>query len=214
MKVLVIGANGQIGQRIISNLKDTNHQAIAMIRDESQKVQLQALGAETVVADLEGDLSAAFDKQPDAVIFTAGSGGHTSVEKTRAVDLNGAKRSIDEAVRHKVNRYIMVSALGADKATEASEQMQQYFIAKSEADQYLVQSNLNYTIFRPGALTNEAGSGSIDAAEELRNYGNRKVSRDNVANAVIAALDRDNLIEKNVEMLDGKVPINDALANI
>lgn len=214
MKVLVIGANGQIGKRIISKLKDTNHQAIAMIRDENQKAELQAKGAETVVADLEGDLSAAFEKQPDAVIFTAGSGGHTPVEKTRAVDLNGAKKTIDEAVKHKVNRYIMVSALGANMADEMPKNMHHYFTAKSEADQYLVQSDLNYTIFRPGALTNEAGSGSIKAAEALSDYSDRKVSRDNVANAVVAALDRQNLVEKSVEILDGDMPIGDALAKI
>lgn len=214
MRVLVIGANGKVGQRIVKKLKDHNHNPVAMIRDESQKAELQAKGAETVVADLEKDFSHAFKGGVDAVIFSAGSGGSTGQDKTVAVDLQGAKASIDEAVKNNVPRYIMVSALGANKADQMSEDMQHYFIAKSEADQYLVQSALDYTIFRPGMLTDEAGTGNVTAAEQLEDYGNQTTSRDDLATAIVESLDKPNTYKKLVEILDGKTPVNDAIAAI
>jgi len=90
MHVLVVGAHGQIGQRIVRAMARSEHTSRAMIRDDSQRETLQALGAnEIVVADLEDDCSQALEGC-DAVIFTAGSGGHTSAEKTKDVDRNGA----------------------------------------------------------------------------------------------------------------------------
>jgi uncharacterized protein YbjT (DUF2867 family) len=214
MKVLIIGANGQIGQRIIKQLKNSSHHALAMVRKEDQRHALEAMGAKTVVADLEGDLGKAFESKPDAVIFTAGSGGHTGPEKTTAIDLQGAKKSIDEAVKHGAKRFIMISALGTNRAEEMSKDMQHYFRAKSEADQHLVHSNLDYTILRPGMLTDESGTGSLNAAEKLEDYGDMKISRDNVATAAVASLDEAKTVQKVIEMLDGPTPVKDALASV
>ncbi len=214
MKVLVIGANGQVGKKVVKKLLDHNHEVLAMIRDEQQKGPLEAKGAKTVVADLEHDFSHAYKDHLDAVIFTAGSGGDTGKDKTVAVDLQGARASINEAVKHHVPRYIMISALGANNAKNMPADMQHYFVAKSEADQHLVQSALNYTIFRPGLLTHEAGNGSVKAAESLEDYGDRKTSRDNLATAVVEALNKRNTHKKVIEIVDGNTPVRDAIAAI
>ncbi len=214
MRVLVIGANGKIGRRIVKKLKNSKHKAVAMVRDEQQKVELQALGAEVVVADLERDISKAFAHKPDAVIFTAGSGGDTSKDKTISVDLQGARKSIDEAIKHHVSRYIMVSALGANDAKQMPADMQHYFVAKSEADQHLVQSGLNYTIFRPGMLSDEAGNASVSAAQQLDDYGSRRTRRDDVATAIVEALDMPSTHKKVVEMVEGNTPIKEALMKL
>lgn len=214
MKILVIGAHGDVGQRLVKSLLKKNHTVIAMIRNEGQKTELQAQGAETVIADLEKDISHAYQYKLDAVIFTAGSGGNTPPEKTVAVDLQGARKSIDEAVKHHVDRFIMVSALGADGGQEKEGPMATYYRAKSEADQHLVQAALNYTIFRPGRLTDEPGSGSIKAAEKLENYDQVEISRDNVANAIAEAVDMPGTHKKVIEMVDGKTPIREALEAI
>ncbi len=138
MKVLVIGSNGKIGKLLVKALADANHEPLAMIRKEEQKVELQALGGTPVLADLEGDISKAFESKPDVVVFTAGSGGHTGNDKTQKIDLKGAQKAIDEAKSQGVERFIMVSALGANKAEQAPEGLEYYMQAKSEADQYLV----------------------------------------------------------------------------
>ena len=214
MKVLVIGAHGKVGRKITDKLNKHNHQVVAMVRDESQKAAMQKLGATPVLADLEGDISHAFKDKLDAVIFTAGSGGNTGKDKTITVDLQGARKSIDEAVKHKVPRYIMISALGANNADEMPDDMRHYFVAKSEADQYLVQSELDYTILRPGRLSDEGGTGSVNAAESLEDYEDRTISRDDVATAAVLMLDRSNTHKKVVELLNGKTPVKDALSAI
>jgi uncharacterized protein YbjT (DUF2867 family) len=214
MKVLVVGANGKVGQRIVKKLADHNHEPIAMIRNEDQRAAFEAKGAQVVVADLEKDISHAFTSHLDAVVFTAGSGGHTGKDKTVAVDLQGARKTIDEAVKHKVSRYVMVSALGANRAKEMPSDMQHYFMAKSEADQHLVQSALDYTIFRPGRLTDESGNGSVAAAESLEDTSEMDISRDNLANAIVDALDKRNTHKKVIELVNGSTPVKDAIAAI
>lgn len=214
MKVLVIGANGQIGRKVTRKLSQKNHNVVAMVRKESQMADMEKLGAKAVLADLEKDISPAFKDHLDAVIFTAGSGGGTGKDKTISIDLQGAKKSIDEAVKNKVPRYIMISALGANRAEETPEDIRHYMVAKSEADQYLVQSELNYTILRPGRLTDESGSGSVMAAEQLEDYGDGKISRDNVATTTALILDKPNTHKKLIEILDGPTPVGDAIEAI
>ena len=214
MKVLVIGSNGQIGQRIVKKLADKNHDVYAMIRDEKQKVELQAMGAETVVADLEKDISHAYKYKLDAVIFTAGSGGDTSDDKTVAVDLQGARKSIDEAVKNHVGRYIMVSALGTNEEKYMTGDLGKYFIAKSEADQHLVQSAINYTILRPGMLTNDPGNGNVKIAESLDSYEPGTITRDDVATVAVEVLDKPNTYKKVIQMVQGKTPVKDAVKQI
>ncbi len=214
MKVLVVGANGKVGQRVVKKLSAHNHEPIAMIRDESQREALESKGAKVVVADLEKDISHAFKDHLDAVVFAAGSGGSTGKDKTVAVDLQGARKTINEAVKHKVPRYVMISALGANDANNMPDDMQHYFVAKSEADQHLVQSALDYTIFRPGRLTDNSGNGNVNAAENLEDYNSTDTSRDNLANAVVDALDKRNTYKKVIELIDGNTPVKDAIASI
>jgi uncharacterized protein YbjT (DUF2867 family) len=214
MKVLIIGANGKVGRQATQKLAKHGHHVLAMLREKAQAEHLTHDYITPVFADLEKDISHAFEGRPDAVVFTAGSGANTSSEKTIAVDLQGAKKAIDESVKHNVQRFIMVSALGTNQAEEASESMRNYFVAKSEADQYLVQSALNYTILRPGRLTDAAGDGNVEAAEQLADTENAETSRDHVASAIQFALENQNTTKKVVELINGKTPINKALAQI
>ncbi len=214
MKVLVIGSHGQIGKKITAKLHKENHEVLAMVRNEAQVEEMEKLGGKAIIADLEGDLSPAFNEKPDAVIFTAGSGAHTGKDKTMSVDLQGALKSIDESVKHGASRFVMISALGANNAEQAPDSMRPYFVAKSEADQYLVQSELDYTILRPGRLTDNAGKGSVNASESIEDYGNREISRDDVATAAVALLGMRNTHKKVIELLEGNTPVHDALQAI
>lgn len=212
MRVLIVGAHGQIGQRLIKQMSQGPHQGRAMIRDPDQADSLRNLGAdEIVVADLESDCSDALDGC-DAVIFTAGSGGHTGPEKTRAVDRDGAIGLIDATREAGVQRFVMVSSMGADAPESGSEKMQPYLHAKRAADDHLRESGLRYTIVRPGSLTDEQGSGRVDAAEDLGRYG--EVPRDDVAAVLLAVLDASNTHGKHFELLAGDTPITEAIANL
>jgi uncharacterized protein YbjT (DUF2867 family) len=208
MKVLIAGANGKIGRRLIPHLVADNIQVRAMVRDLSQKTDLETLGAHEVVeADLEGDCSQALEGQ-DAVIFTAGSGPHTGPEKTIDVDQNGAISLIDQAKAQGVGRFIMVSSMRADDPESGPEKMRHYFAAKGKADDHLRASGLDYTIVRPGRLTEEPPLEKVKVAEKLKDFGD--ISREDVAK-VLSETVRRALRKKEFDVISGPTPTRDAL---
>ncbi|AWN16865.1 SDR family oxidoreductase [Salinisphaera sp. LB1] len=212
MHVLVVGAHGKIGRRFIHAVDGSGHTARAMIRDSGQMEEMRAVGAaDVVVADLEGDCSAALSGC-DAVVFTAGSGGHTPPEKTEDVDRNGAISIIDQAVSAGVNRFVMVSSMNADTPEKGSQKMQHYFRAKGAADNHLRSTDLEYTIVRPGKLTEGDGTGHVDIAKDLGRYG--EIPRDDVARVLLMTLDSPNTIGQHFEVLSGDTPIDKALLGV
>lgn len=215
MNVVVIGANGQIGQHLVSQLHaHKQHEVTAMVRKEEQKQELEAKGIRAVLADLEGsigDLETVL-QGADAVVFTAGSGGHTGPDKTLLIDLDGAVKSIEAAKNAKVNRYIMVSAFQAhNRDSWADSSMKPYMAAKHFADKELVRSGLNYTIIRPGGLKNDPGTGKVQAAENLQ-HGN--IPREDVATAIVEVLDAENTYQKGFDLIAGEDSIHDAVRKI
>lgn len=211
MKVLIAGANGKIGRRLIPHLVADNIQVRAMVRDLSQKAELETLGAHEVVeADLEGDCRQALEGQ-DAVIFTAGSGPHTGPEKTIDVDQNGAISLIDQAKELGVGRFIMVSSMRADDPASGPEKLRHYFAAKGKADDHLRASGLNYTIVRPGRLTEEPPLGKVEIAEKLKNFGD--ISREDVAK-VLSETARRALHNQELDVIAGQIPITEALDSL
>ncbi|WP_088102364.1 SDR family oxidoreductase [Halalkalibacter urbisdiaboli] len=209
MNVLVVGANGQVARQTIAELAKRGQQPIAMIRDEQQADALLALGAaRTVVADLEQDITHAFNNV-DAVIFAAGSGGKTGGDKTILVDLWGAMKSIDAATKQGVKRFVMLSSMGTVDP-DKSERIRHYLVAKKLADDYLKQSSLNYTIVRPGSLTNDEAIGKIKLEEEIQVRDNT-ITRADVAHVLAEVVGRENTFHKTFEILNGPTPIDEAL---
>ncbi|MED1173012.1 SDR family oxidoreductase [Bacillus inaquosorum] len=214
MKVFLIGANGQIGQRLVSLFQDNpDHSVRAMVRKEEQKASIEASGAEAVLANLEGSPEeiAAAARGCDAIIFTAGSGGSTGYDKTLLVDLDGAAKAMEAADIAGIKRFIMVSALQAHNRDNWNESLKPYYVAKHYADKILESSGLTYTIIRPGVLRNEPGTGTVSAAKDLER---RSISRDDVAKTVIASLDETNTENQAFDLTEGDTPITEALKKL
>lgn len=215
MKVFLIGANGQIGKNIVKLLQESDkHTLKAMVRTEEQASALKHSGVDAVVVDLEGsmeDIAKSMDGC-DAVIFSAGSGGKTGADKTLTVDLDGAVKSIEAAKKVGANRYVMVSAFRAfDHDSWKDSKIKHYMVAKHYADRILAESDLNYTIFGPGRLLNEPGTGKILAGNDIE-YGS--IPREDVANAVVTALDETNTYRKTIGLMSGETSIEEALKQV
>ncbi|MGB3566338.1 MAG: SDR family oxidoreductase [Priestia megaterium] len=210
MKVLVVGANGTTGKQVVEKVANSKqHEAYAMIRDEKQADALKKLGANVVLGDLEQDVSDAL-RGMDAVIFAAGSGGNTGDEKTIAVDQNGAKNIIDEAKNQGVKRFVMLSSMGTDAPEQGPEGLQLYLRAKAIADEYLKQSNLQYTIVRPGTLSNDQATGKIDINNDIEDKS-QTIPRADVAAVLVECLNEEATIGKTFEMLAGETEIEQAI---
>ena len=206
MKVLVIGANGNTATRVIRRLTESNHDAVAMIRNPSQRARFDDLGVPTVLADLEYPIDHAV-QGCDAIIFAAGSGGKTGKDKTVLVDHIGAIRSMVTAQVHGVRRYIMLSSINNDIHSQSP--IAHYHRAKAHADNHLIESDLDYTIVCPGCLTDEPGTELVSVSAEL--HGRGLTSRENLAAALVACLDCENSVGKSFSLLDGDTPLSAAL---
>ncbi|WP_018883902.1 SDR family oxidoreductase [Paenibacillus massiliensis] len=214
MKILVIGANGQIGQHVVQLLeKDENHSAKAMIRKEEQAPALEQWGAETVIADLEGSVEdiATAAAGCEAIVFTAGSGGHTGADKTLLIDLDGAVKAMEAAEQAGIQRFILVSAMYADQREKWPEEIKPYYVAKHFADRILMNSKLDYTIIRPGGLVNEEATGGIQIGEDA---SRRTIPRADVAAIVVAALNEPTTIRRAFDVISGNMPISLALQRL
>lgn len=211
MKVLIIGANGQIGKHIINLLKESNDYSVkALVRKPEQAEAFIKSGVEAVVANLEGSVDeiAGAAAGCDAIVFTAGSGGKTGADKTLLVDLDGAVKAVEAAEKEGIKRFLMVSAIQAHRRENWSEAIKPYFVAKHYADRVLEQSSLNYTIIRPGGLTNEPGTGRVSAAENLERA---KIPREDVAATIVAALAEEKTIKRSFDLVSGETRIAEAL---
>lgn len=214
MNILVIGANGQIGKHLVQKLEQhTSHQVRAMVRKQEQKEYLADLGIEGVIGDLEGSVVDLADvaKGSDAIVFTAGSGGHTGADKTVMIDLDGAIKAMEAAKQANVDRFIIVSAIGVHKRENWMPKAAYYSAAKYYADEWLKSSGLKYTIIRPGGLTNDEGTGKVKVGEELERGD---IPREDVANAIVASLEHDETIGKSFDLISGTVAVEEAIKSL
>ncbi len=216
MKVLVAGANGQTARQLTRMLVENGHEVRGLIRKEEQMQNVESDGAEPALVDLEQDEADGKVGEAvegcDAVIFAAGAGPGSGNERKETMDRDGAIKLIEAAEKHGVRRYLMLSTMGADDPESRDEKMQPYMRAKGEADERLRNSGLDYTVIRPGRLTDDAGTGNIAAAESLDQYG--EIPREDVARTFVAALEAENTPGKTFEILSGGAPIKEAVEDI
>ncbi|MGE7365059.1 SDR family oxidoreductase [Desemzia incerta] len=216
MKVLVVGANGKIGKQLVNLLNESEtHSVRAFVRKEEQAKELESNGIETHLGDLEGSVSDLEEavKGTDAVVFTAGSGGSTGADKTLLIDLDGAVKVIEAAKNVGVDRFLMVSAFGADQREKWNEEIKSYYVAKYYADKELMQSGLNYTIVRPGGLTDDASKGKVVVSDnmQLADSDDWTIPREDVAKVVFESLDNEKTYYKAFDLVSGEQSIEEAL---
>ena len=213
MDVLVAGGHGKIAMRLLRLLAAEGHRARGLIRNSRQAADLEALGAVAILGDLEADASLAeYVQGADVLVFAAGAGPGSGPERKRTVDLGGAVKLVDAALAVGVHRYVMISSIGADRPHAASGSMRPYLDAKAEADRYLMASGLEYTIVRPGSLTDDPGIGRVRVSTGLGGRGD--IPRDDVAAVIAQVLDAPNTIGVTFEVFSGDLVVAEAVRSL
>ncbi|HEX8104766.1 MAG TPA: SDR family oxidoreductase [Solirubrobacteraceae bacterium] len=205
MDVLVAGGHGKIGLRLLRLLAARGDRARGLIRNPDHAADLAAVGAEAIVCDLESQDPGPYVRAADAIVFAAGAGPGSGPERKRTVDYGAAVKLVEAAMEHGVDRYVIVSSMGAGDPDAAPEAMRPYQRAKHEADEALKASGLAYTIVRPGGLTDDPATGRIAVAPSLGRRGS--VTRDDVAATLVAVLDTPATAGLTFELLEGDEPI-------
>jgi nucleoside-diphosphate-sugar epimerase len=212
MIVVIAGGHGKIALLLARRLADRGDEVRSLIRNPAQSGDIEAAGAAPVVCDLEAagdDEVAGAVAGADAVVFAAGAGPGSGPERKWTMDYGGAVKLIAAARASGADRYVMVSSRGADPDAPGDDTFAVYLRAKGKADADLRESGLAYTIVRPGALTDEPGSGRIRTGT-----GDGSISRDDVAAVLAAALHDPGLAGTQFAVIGGETPIEQALEQL
>lgn len=210
-RTLVIGANGQIGRKLVAAMADNGLAVNAMVRNSEHDQRLEKLGVHIVLGDLEQGIPELAFEGVDRVVFTAGSGGHTGPDKTILIDLWGACKVIDLAVRHKVKQFVMVSSRDAGDPDRGGDAIKPYNVCKHFADRALIDSGVPYTILRPGRLTDEAGTRRVTTTRP-QDRDAQAIPREDVAACILHCLTHDDTLNRIYELYEGVEPVAQALA--
>jgi uncharacterized protein YbjT (DUF2867 family) len=212
MRIVIAGGHGQIARLLATQLAAGGHEPIALIRNPDHADDVTAAGATPLVLDLESsgvDAVAHALAGTDAVVFAAGAGPNSNAERKLTVDRDGAILLADAAEAAGVRRIVIVSAMATDDFDPASDEVfQVYLRAKSEADADIRRRDLDWTIVRPGALTDDAATGLVTIGETAPRGS---ISRADVAAVLAHALASGAGVRSQFELVAGETPIAEAL---
>ncbi|MFE5188622.1 SDR family oxidoreductase [Streptomyces sp. NPDC056628] len=215
MRIVIAGGHGQIALRLEQLLSARGDEVAGIIRKAEQSDDLREAGAEPVVLDLESasvEEVAESLQGADAAVFAAGAGPGSGSDRKDTVDKGAAVLFSDAAVRAGVRRFLVVSSMGADPAHEGDELFDVYLRAKGAADEYVrSQEALDWTILRPGMLTNDAGTGLVRL--EART-GRGPIPRDDVAAVLAELLDTPATAGLTLEVISGSIPVSVAVKSV
>ncbi len=209
--IVIAGAHGKIGLELSRRLTARGDAVRGIVRNPDHDADLRDAGVEPVVFDLEHDESSGLDPilaGADAVVFAAGAGPGSGDARKESMDRDGAIKLIEACRRTGVHRYVIVSSMGARDPDLEGDGFAAYLRAKAQADRALAASGLEYTIVRPGRLTDDPGTGLIEIGADL---DRGSIPRADVAATLLAVLDRPDTAGRDFDLLSGTTAIDAAL---
>lgn len=214
--IAVLGASGKIGRRLVALLGARGDRAIGVVRRPEQVAQIDALGGRGVLLDAERAAAVELAEVvagADAVVFAAGAGAGSGPERKWTVDLGGSVLLAQAAASAGVARFVQISAAGIDRPAPpgSDPSWAAYVEAKREADQRLRATSLDWTILRPGPLTDDPGTGRVELTT-VPDGG--AVPREDVAALVVACLDDPGSIGAQWWVAGGGEPVEQAVRDL
>jgi nucleoside-diphosphate-sugar epimerase len=211
MNVAIAGAHGKIGLRLARLLAADGNEVIGLIRNPDHASEVGQTGAVAVLCDLEAadtaEIATAIESA-HAVVFAAGAGPGSGAERKLTVDRDGAIKLLRAATAVGASRYVMISGAGVENPPHGDEVIEVYLRAKAQADAAVAASDREWTIIRPGGLTDDAGSGSVRIDAEPFSGS---VPRDDVASVLARLLADSRSARRILYVNSGEQPIERAL---
>lgn len=216
VRVVIAGGHGQIALRLTALLAGRGDVVTGVVRNPDHRADVEGAGATPVVLDLEAataDELAEHLVGADAVVFAAGAGPGSGVPRKDTVDRAAAGLLADAARQAGVRRYLLVSAMGVDDepSEDAGEVWAAYLRAKRTAEEALRATDLDWTILRPGGLTDDPGVGTVLLAPSVPRG---TITRDDTAAVLAALLDAPGSVGKTLELIEGDDDVLAAVAAV
>jgi uncharacterized protein YbjT (DUF2867 family) len=214
MRVVIAGGHGKVALRLERALAVRGDAAVGLVRNPAHVADVRATGGEAVVCDLESTTVEAVAEHltgADAVVFAAGAGPGSGIPRKDTVDRAASGLLADAAQAAGVRRFLQVSAMGVEHAGQAGpdDVFGAYLVAKRAAEDDLRRRPLDWTILRPGRLTDDPAVGTVRLA---RHVDPGIVTRDDVAAVLVALLDTAGAAGHVLELVEGDIPVPDAVA--
>jgi uncharacterized protein YbjT (DUF2867 family) len=212
-RIAVVGGHGKVARHLHPLLVAAGHTPVALVRREEYRSELEDLGAEVRLLDIEREDAAGFARAFEgchAVVFAAGGGPDGNIERKRTVDLEGSLKSIEGARQAGISRFVQVSAIGVDNPLppDTDPVWRAYVEAKRDADAALRASGLDWTIIRPGLLTDDPGTGRVALGPDVERG---EIPRADVAAVLAAVIDTGAGIGAQWNLVSGETPIDEAV---
>ncbi|MEV4201023.1 SDR family oxidoreductase [Micromonospora globbae] len=213
MRVVIAGGHGKIARLLLRELAGRGDTAVGLIRNPDHAADLTAVGAQPVLADLErvgvDELAGHLDGA-DAVVFAAGAGPGSGAARKDTVDRAAAVLLADAAQRAGVRRYLLVSSMGVEDAPRpgTDEVFAAYLRAKKAAEDDVTGRDLDWTVLRPGRLTDDPPTGRVSLE---RRVPRGAVTRADVAGVLVALLDAPATAGLVLELVNGDTPVAEAV---
>jgi len=207
MKIAVIGAAGGVGRHVASQLGQAGHEVRALVRTQEQADMLSLHGANPIMGDLTGEWTHVLEGA-DAVVWAAGAGTSGNYQ---AVDGDALVKVADTLAQQGPRRLVVVSSMGVDRPEQMPPFLMQVLKVKAVSDAHVQQSGLDFTIVRPGGLSNGPGSGQISLGRQVQGG---QIPREDVARVVVACLSEPGSFGQTFEIVGGQTPVGEAVASL
>lgn len=217
MRVVIAGGHGKIALLLGRALAERGDQVVGLIRNPEHADDLRTHGMQPMVCDLEHaglqDVAVAVEGS-DAVVFAAGAGPGSGAARKDAMDRAGATLFAEAAERARVRRHLLISAMGLDRVDRlpAEDVFGAYLRAKAASEDDLRQRDLDWTILRPGRLTDDPGTGLVTLGPPPVPRG--EIARQDVADVLVALLDMPDSAGLTLELVVGRTPIREAVRSL
>jgi uncharacterized protein YbjT (DUF2867 family) len=214
MRIVIAGGHGQIARQFGRLVHEAGHHPVGMVRKPEHVTDLEEDGVEAAMIDLEAtDVTAMTEivRGADAVVFAAGGGPDGNAARKETVDKGAAIMLADAAQAAGVRRYLMVSAMATETADpDSTDVFQVYLRAKQAADDNVRARDLDWTVVRPGGLTDDVPTGHV----RVGTLEGGSVTRGDVAHVLAEVLEAQNTIGKTFDLVNGETPVSQAISEL
>ncbi len=195
MKIVIFGATGKTGKLLTEQALAKGHQVTVYVRNPNA-ISIQNTNLKIVVGNLDEKLKIK-DALSGAEACFSTLGGNSLTKRSHEL-VSGIDNIVRVAVEEVVPRFIYLSSFGAGDSKKLMPAILKFFMVDlflrvpladhNINEQRIMNSKLQWTLVRPGGLTQGPLTGNVSHGTEAFKQGKTSISRADVAAFMLAQL--------------------------